>query len=101
MAKEDYKKNDKYLRAQKRVNAMKGFHWHLFASLFAVLFLAVINYITTSYPWCLFPISAILLSIAIHWFVVFKSGSIFGKSWEERKIQEFLDEENNNKKLYQ
>lgn len=94
-------KEQSYQNAKKKVEAIKGFYWHLFASIFIIPFLCVVNYITTDYPWVLFPIAGIVLSIIIHWFSVFKSDAILGKSWEERKIKELMEkEESGQRKLY-
>lgn len=95
-------RNEKYKRAKKRMEEIKGFYWHLFTSVLVIPILSIINYLTSDYPWALFPIAAFILSLCIHWFVVFKRGSFFTRHWEEKKIQEFMEEdEKEQKKLYQ
>lgn len=90
--------SEKYLRAKKRMEEIKGFYWHLFATCLATVIVVVINYLTTDFPWSLFPIGAFILSLIIHWFVVFKRGSFFSQKWEEDKIREFMDEDNEQQK---
>ncbi len=92
---------ERYERAKQRMEEIKGFYWHLFAICLATPIVVVINYLTTDFPWSLFPIGAFLLSIAIHWFAVFKRGSFFTRQWEEKKIREFMDEDSEEqKRLY-
>lgn len=96
-------KEQSYRNAKKKVDTIKGFYWHLFASIFAIIFLTIINYVTGSkQQWSLFPISVIIVSLVIHWFIVFKSNVILGSSWEERKIKELMQkEEEQDKKYYE
>lgn len=94
--------NEKYLKAKKRMEEIKGFYWHLFTSVLVLPILAIVNYLTSDYPWALFPIGAFILSICIHWFVVFKRGSFFTRNWEEKKIREFMrEDEDQQKQLFQ
>ena len=88
----------KYQRVKKRVEEIKGFYWHLFASCLAIPIVLIVNYLTTEFPWSLIASAAILLSIGIHWFVVFKRGSFFTHAWEDKKIQEFMKEDNDQQK---
>ena len=98
----EFKEEDKYLRAKRRMEELKGFYWHLFTFLLVLPILGVVNYLTTSYPWIIFPVMGWGIGLTIHWFVTFKRGSILGKNWEQRKIQEFMqEEENDQKQLYQ
>lgn len=97
-------KEQSYQNAKKKVEAIKAFYWHLFVSIFAIVFLTVIDFITGSgFTWSLIPIAAIILSLIIHWFVVFKNNMLLGKSWEERKIEEYMkkEDEKEQRKLYQ
>ena len=60
--------SEKYLRAKKRMEEIKGFYWHLFATCLATVIVVVINVLTTDFPWSLFPIGAFILSLITLWF---------------------------------
>ncbi len=93
--------NERYLQAKARMEQIKGFYWHLFTYLFMIPLLAVVNYLTTDFPWVIFPALGWGVGLSIHWFAVFMKHSVFGKQWEERKIKEFMEEdENEQKQLY-
>lgn len=98
----DPKMSETYRNAKKRMEEIKAFYWHLFTGVLVLPILSIVNYLTSDYPWALFPIGAFVLSLCIHWFVVFRRGSFFTRNWEEKKIQEFMrDEEDKQRKLYQ
>ena len=99
----------KYLKAQKRVKEIKGFYGHLFW------------YVTVNISWLVIAlyldgeksffeygfwgmgygliVNVIFwgLGLFTHWFVVFGRQFTFSKSWEERKIKEFIEKDNNTK----
>ena len=100
---------DRYLKAQKRVKEIKGFYWNLFWYAFVniswfsiVLFLnsgeSFFDYGFWGMGYGLIPnIIFWGLGLFAHWFVVFGRHLTFSKSWEERKIKQFMEEENNTK----
>ncbi|MBF04299.1 MAG: histidine kinase [Flavobacterium sp.] len=93
-----------YYKAKKRVEHIKGFFGHAISFVIINLALYIINIIT--YPndfwfdyWFYWQLLIWGVGLAIHGIVVFYSLPVFGKAWEERKIQQFMqeEEEQNNK----
>jgi hypothetical protein len=90
--------------AQKRVKKLKDFYIHLFFYCLGILVFIAKTYFGA--PLNFFPIRYInrfVMSIwtffmALQIFQLFFSEIIFGKKWEERKIKEFMNRENNNLK---
>ncbi len=84
----------KYDRAKKRVEEFKGFYRHLITYIIVITFFAVINLLTNpGFPW--------FLIIAFFWGIglianaisVFRKRGIFSKEWEDKKIKEYMKEE--------
>lgn len=82
-----------YARAKKRVEQLKGFYGNLTSYCIVIPSLALVNYFTYwGFQWFWFPMLGWGLGLSFHAFGVFG----YGKSWEERKIQEILNKENKN-----
>ena len=85
----------KYLRAKKRVENLKGFYGSLMAYCVVIPFLIFINYRTGwNFQWFWFPLFGWGLGLLIGAFSIFGIGG----NWEERKINEIM--EKNNQKNY-
>lgn len=83
-----------YSRAQQRVNDIKDFYGHLLSYIIVMAFLIFINYFTFwGYKWFLFPLLGWGIGISIHAFTVFG----YGSRWEQRKIQEIMEKEQQRK----
>ncbi len=93
----DFNKENKYLRAKERVNNIKKFYSNLFSYIVFMIFLAAINYYTNEfrYPWFLWAAFGWGIGIVIHAFKTFNWLPFMNKDWEDRKIKEFMDDENN------
>ena len=103
----DYKKEDAYIRAQKRLKQLKGFYWHAFWYLAVNIFIVgsiyrgadgnIWNFGTFSTPifWG--------IGLGFHALSVFGKNLFFSKSWEERKIDEYMkkEEEKRNKHRFE
>ncbi|WP_414601353.1 2TM domain-containing protein [Flavobacterium sp.] len=89
-----YNEENAYFRAKKRVEELKGFYSNLLSYCLVIPFLIFINYRTTSFQWFWFPMLGWGLGLSFHAFAVFG----YGKTWEEKKLNEFLKEEENNNK---
>lgn len=106
----DLLESERYLKAQKRVKEIKGFYWNLFWYLFTNLaWLGVIFYFNAEDSFFDFGFwgmgyglvaNVIFWGIGLffHWFVVFGRHFTFSKSWEERKIKKFMEDDKNNTK---
>ena len=88
------KLDERYLKAQKRVEDIKGFYGHLISYIVIMPFLVFVNYMTYwEFKWFWFMLIGWGIGLAIHGFMTFAISS----DWEERKIKQFMEEENNTK----
>jgi hypothetical protein len=88
-----FSENAAYARAKKRVEELKGFYGNLTAYCIVIPTLAIFNYNTYwEFQWFWFPMLGWGLGVSFHAFGVFG----YGKSWEERKIQEIVNKGKNN-----
>ena len=79
-----------YYKAKKRVEEIKGFYGNLLSYCLVIPFLIFINYWTSwRFQWFWFPLLGWGMGIIFHAFGVFG----YGKSWEERKIKEIMEQE--------
>ena len=85
----------KYLRAKERIEEEKKFYSKLLSNIVLVGFLALINYYTNEwrYMWFLWAAFGLGISIVLKAIKVFGANMFLGKSWEERKIKEFMKED--------
>jgi len=90
----NYTKEQKYIRAKKKVEEIKGFYWSLLSYCLVIPFLIFINLKTSpGYHWFWFPMLGWGIGIIIHGFNTFGVNIILGRAWEERKIKELMDKE--------
>ena len=99
----DYKQEARYKAAQKRVKDIKGFYGHLVAyvliNAMIILFLSDFDLSNglhielSGYHTALFWGMGLLA----HGLSVFGSGLFLGKRWEDRKIKELMDKEEEQK----
>ena len=79
-----------YYKAKKRVEEIKGIYGNLLSYCLVIPFLIFINYWTSwRFQWFWFPLLGWGMGIIFHAFGVFG----YGKSWEERKIKEIMEQE--------
>ncbi len=83
----------KYKRAKERVRCIKSFHVHLTVYVIIIALLGFINFMTSGYPWVIFPALGWALGLIGHWLHVFGADYILGSDWERRKIQQLMDKE--------
>jgi sensor histidine kinase YesM len=87
-----YNENTSYIRAKERVEKLRGFYGNLISYCIVIPFLIFINFSTSSdFQWFWFPMLGWGLGLTFHAFETFG----FGKNWEEKKIQEILNKQNN------
>ncbi|SHF53177.1 2TM domain-containing protein [Salegentibacter echinorum] len=86
---------DSYVKARKRVKELKEFYNHLFSYIFVNILLAGINYYSNAwaYPWFLWVVGGWGIGLAFDALKVFRLNPFFSKNWEERKIEEYMNEE--------
>lgn len=90
---ESFIEDKRYEKAKERVEAIKGFYGNLVAYLIVIPILMYINYRTTSFAWFIFPALGWGFGLVGHGLQAFGYNPIFGKSWEERKIKEYMEDD--------
>lgn len=92
---ENFEKENKYFRAKERVGAIKKFYMSLISYFVFIGFLAALNYWIDQwrYPWFLWAAFGWGVGLVFHAVKVFGLNPFFGKNWEERKIKEYMQEE--------
>lgn len=93
-------KESKYIKAKERVDELKKFYGHLWSYIMIMSVLAVINYLTNGfrYPWFLWAAFGWGIGLGFHAIGTFNLNPFFGKSWEERKIKQFMEDDEKTKK---
>jgi len=89
--------DEKYKRAKERVADVKDFYIHLVIYIVINIFLFIVNMVATpEILWFYFPLVFWgIFGILFHFLEVFVfENKIFGKKWEEKKIKQYLDDEN-------
>lgn len=99
---EAYSKENKYLRAKERVRELKKFYSNLTSYVVVITFLAVINYYTNgwSYMWFLWAAFGWGIGVVFHALGTFNVLPFCGRGWEERKIQELMQQEDEEAKRW-
>ncbi|WP_299368712.1 histidine kinase [Winogradskyella sp.] len=87
--------NDDYVRARKRVEELKAFYYSLIAYVLVIPFLIFIwyKYSQHTIQWFWFPIFGWGISLAFQAYRVYVDEGAFGAKWEERKIEEYMRQE--------
>lgn len=102
---DNFSEEQKYIKAKKRVDEIKGYYWHLVVYVVVNLFLSITQIIdgvsegkSFSEIFSDFGIYGVWImwgiGLCFHTFKVFGFNYFIGKDWEERKIKEYM---NNNK----
>jgi len=88
-------RDNKYLKAKKRVTELKEFYISLTSYVVFIIALGALNYYTNQwrYAWFLWAAFGWGIGIVFHALKVFGGASMFGKNWEERKMKQFMEEE--------
>ncbi len=85
----------RYELAHARVQAIKGFYVHAVAFVVVNVALIALNALVGGVWWFYWPLIGWGIGLGLHAFGVFGfgDGGPWGRQWEERKIQEMMDEE--------
>lgn len=87
--------SSKYLRAVERVEEIKGFYSSLIAYCIVIPFLIYINLkYVPQFHWFWFPIMGWGIGLIFQAFKAFAYNPFLGRDWEERKIKEYMNEDN-------
>ncbi len=92
---ENFDKESKYLKAKEKVEELKKFYSNLTSYIVVIAGLALINYYTNGfyYPWFLWPALGWGIGLAFHAAKAFGWNPLLNKNWEERKIKEYMDDD--------
>jgi len=88
-----YNENMAFMRAKDRVEKLKGFYGNLISYCCVIPVLIFINLRTNGFQWFWFPMFGWGMGVAFHALETFG----YGKSWEEKKIQEILSKDKQTK----
>ena len=84
----------RYEQARKHVEALKSFYVHAIAFVVVNVALIALNALVGGVWWFYWPLIGWGIGLGLHAFGVFGfgGGGPWGRDWEERKIQEMVDE---------
>jgi len=88
-----YNENLAYQRAKDKVEQLKGFYGNLISYCTVIPILILINLNTSNFQWFWFPMLGWGMGLIFHALETFG----YGKSWEERKINELMNKGDNSK----
>jgi hypothetical protein len=95
--KTDFQNEDRYLMAKERVHKIKGFYTHLLVFILFNLSFAFSKYLDSGWLGAMGVFRSITfywgIGVFFHWVGVFGKNLIFSKDWENRKIQELIDKD--------
>lgn len=96
------KEFESYQKAKKQVQEIKGFYSHLLAYILVMIVLIYINLkYSPEYLWFLWSMLGWGIGLFFHAVKVFSWFPFLGKDWEQKKMKQFIDEENNKSSKYQ
>jgi hypothetical protein len=86
--------DENYERAKKRVNQLKGFYTNLMVYIVVIIFLAVVNYITSPGIWWFLIVAFIWgIFVVAQGISVYRKRGLFSKEWEDKKIKEYMEQD--------
>lgn len=90
--------NSSYLKAQKKVEEIKGFYANLSSYIVVITGLAILNIITSpNHLWFLYPALGWGMGVVAHGMKAFDYMPVFNKEWEERKVKELMEKDKSNR----
>lgn len=100
--KRDYIQEQKYIRAKKKLYSIKGVYWHIAVYFMVNTFISTAKVLDEinkgkSFNDAFFEFETFGLwfvwgfGLSIHVVTIFGKNIFFGKDWEERKLQEFMN----------
>jgi hypothetical protein len=102
-AQTNFNKEEAYLRAKKKLNKLKGFYWHLAAYVVVNIFLIVRGSTTYIYDFESFRELETYatplfwgIGLAFHAMGVYGPDLLFGKKWEDKKVDEYMNKDKRN-----
>ena len=94
----NYQNQERYFKAKKRIEEIRGFYGNLAAYIAVNLGFLVLNLMTSPNElWFHWPMLGWGVGVIIHGMSVFNYFPVFGKEWEAKKIKEFMEQETRSK----
>ncbi len=94
----NYTEEERFQQAKKRVEEIKGFYGNLTAYIVVNLALLFINLKTSpDQLWFYWPMLGWGIGVIFHGLRVFNYLPFLGKDWEERKMKEYMEEDERRK----
>lgn len=92
----DFEKVKRYERAKERVEGLKKFYTKLSVYIIVISFLAGLNYYENEWKhaWFLWVAFGWGIGLTIHAIKTYGINPLYNKDWEERKIKEFMHNDN-------
>lgn len=92
---ENFDKENKYIKAKEKVEIIKKFYNNLLSYIIFIGFLAGLNYYVDgwNHPWFLWAAFGWGIGIFFHALKAFSWNPFFGKDWEERKVKEYMNQD--------
>lgn len=98
----NYQEEERYFKAKKRVEEIKGFYGNLISYVVVNIGLMVVNLLTSpQYLWFFWPMLGWGIGVLFHGLKVFNYMPFFGKDWEDQKIKELMNKEEQSKKTWE
>ena len=98
--KERYEREEAYIRAKKKLEKLVGFYWHLAIYIIVNAFIMITIVYNSNQGFFDFGTWATAffwgIGLFFHFIGVFGPDLMFGKKWEERKIQEMMEKDKRN-----
>ncbi|WP_116787291.1 2TM domain-containing protein [Flavobacterium psychrotrophum] len=93
---ENYNEQDAYKRARKKVREIKGFYINVvcYCTIIPILIYVNLTFVP-EFHWFWFSALGWGTGLMFHGFSAFGIVPGFSKDWEERKLREFMEKENN------
>jgi hypothetical protein len=93
--------HDAYQKAKQQVADIRGFYIHFSIYIIVNIFFLVVNLkYSPHHLWFFWPTMGWGIGLLFHGLSVFSFTSSWGKSWEERKIREFIEKEKQQQKQH-
>lgn len=93
-----YQNEERYFKAKKQVEEIKGFYGNLTAYIVINIFFLILNLKTSpEHLWFFLPMLGWGIGVIFHGFKVFNYMPFLSKNWEDKKIKEFMEKEKSEK----
>ncbi len=91
---EDFSRREAYYEAKKKLDNLSGFYWHTVVYVVVNIFIYMILFFVADISfseWYTYATAVFWeLGLGIHGLSLFAKNSVFSKQWEQRKIEEYM-----------